>query len=213
MSRTRGRSGADTKALILGAAATLVEQKGVVTSLEEIAAASGVSKAGVIYHFKTKHNLWMSLARELLDSLGSQLEAAIDPDDSSPGRYARAYIASTLPNEAGVVLGSRELPILESLMKEPTLRDSVAEGQWELTRRLYEDGLPVSVVTLIVAAVDGAAFNHEVSGLRDDQIAALRSQLLELTRRPHVWEPLEGRHSQCSGRRDSALGNGGKETT
>ena len=211
MSRARGRSGSDTKSLILGAAATLVEQKGLVTSLEEIAAASGISKAGVLYHFKSKHSLWTALGQELLDSLGAQLEAAIDPADRSPGGFARAYIASALPNDDGVVLGSRELSLLDSLMQEPTLRDFVAEGQWDLTRRLYDDGLPLSVVTLIVAAVDGAALAHETPGLGEDQIAALRTQLLELTRRPHLWEALEGRRSRLSGRQGSARVNGGEE--
>ncbi|GAA3509111.1 TetR/AcrR family transcriptional regulator [Dietzia aurantiaca] len=192
MGRTSGRSAEDTKTAIRDAAAALLEQKGVSVSFEEIAAASGVSKAGVIYHFNTKRDLWIALARTVLESFCDQIDAAIDPHDTAPGRFVRAYIAALLAGRDGEILGHRETTILETLMQEPSLSDSIAEELRGLTRRLYEDGVPEPVVTLVVAATDGATLGHEFSGLRVDQVRVLKEQLTELTRRSQVWALLDG---------------------
>ncbi len=48
-------------------------------SMREIAAACGLSKPGLYYHFKDKEDLFVALLRQNLDGLNANIEACLDP--------------------------------------------------------------------------------------------------------------------------------------
>ncbi len=82
---------------LLAVAARLAAERGVgAVTLDAVAAASGVSKGGLLHHFPTK----ASLLEGMLDSLLDQLDAAIDGqmrNDPVPyGRFTRGYLRAVV---------------------------------------------------------------------------------------------------------------------
>ncbi|MEV4728318.1 TetR/AcrR family transcriptional regulator, partial [Micromonospora humida] len=95
MGRTAGRSPQDTRRALLDAAADAVRARGIHASLDDIARFAGVSKGGLIYHFASKDDLILELARDQLASFQAGIDAALDPTDTAPGRLTRAYLRAS----------------------------------------------------------------------------------------------------------------------
>lgn len=183
MGRTAGRAADDTQRNILDAAMTLVARRGSGVSIADIAAAAGVSKGGLLYHFPTKDDLLRAGARDLFETFRSRVydQAQREPD-GEPGRLNRAYIRVSFADVADE--GVREIiAVAAQLMSEPTVQEmSAADGRrWR--DELTADGLPESTVRLIVAATDGVSSAPLWGAVLDaaDQ-RALESELLERTR-------------------------------
>jgi len=183
MGRTAGRATDDTRRIIVDAATTLVAQRGSAVSIAEIAAAAGVSKGGLLYHFPTKEDLLRAGALELFESFRTRVyDAAQHEPEGTPGRLNRAYIRTSFADAADE--GLREMiAVAAQLMSEPSIVElSDADGdRWR--EDLTADGLPLSVVRLIVAATDGVSSAPLWGPVLDaaDQ-RALEQELLEMTR-------------------------------
>jgi AcrR family transcriptional regulator len=170
MPRKAGRGPEETRRALLDAAGTVIRTRGIAASLDEIAKAAGVSKGGLLYHFPAKDALVRTLAQDLLDSFRAEVEAALDPADTAPGRLTRAYVRASL----------------DTSYDEVAIRENIAElaradaERWD--RDLRADGLPGPVVTLVIAAADGAS-TAPLWGAGIDVTAAreLEQQLLDLT--------------------------------
>lgn len=67
------------------------------TSVNAVAAASGVTKGGLFHHFPTKRALVEAVCGELLSALDARIDWAMDPDGTVPGRFTRAYIEAVSP--------------------------------------------------------------------------------------------------------------------
>jgi AcrR family transcriptional regulator len=81
-------------------------------SMREIAAAVGVSKAGLYYHFKDKENLFIAILRENLAEIG---KIVANSRQSAPDAYTRLLNLTTLifrqpPQQRSVIrLASQEM--------------------------------------------------------------------------------------------------------
>ncbi|MDU0479876.1 TetR family transcriptional regulator [Staphylococcus chromogenes] len=90
------------KLTILQAAIPLVEADGVeAITYEALAAATGLSKSGLIYHFPSRHALLLALHSYLAAEWASQLAdaAGASPTELSEAERLRAYI-TTLADKA-----------------------------------------------------------------------------------------------------------------
>lgn len=93
MTTTRDRAG--TRDRILDALETLLLDKGMSqVTLENVAATAGVSKGGLLYHFKSKDALLAGLVRRLGDRAEHQLRTAVDQGKS----VAEWYLQSPHPD-------------------------------------------------------------------------------------------------------------------
>src|SRR5690349_13603621 len=93
MARTAGRSAAETRRLILDAAARLISRHGTAVPVSDIAEAAGVSKGGLLYHFPNKEELLSGLANHLMGQFRHDVEqVAAEEEEGTPGRLTRAYI-------------------------------------------------------------------------------------------------------------------------
>ena len=69
----------ESQVRIVRAAYRLAGERGVQrVSLEEIAAAAGVSKGLVLYHFKTRDNLLLAMMRWVLEEVAGRIRRAVD---------------------------------------------------------------------------------------------------------------------------------------
>ncbi|MET7709827.1 TetR/AcrR family transcriptional regulator [Micromonospora sp. NPDC005413] len=191
MGRTAGRSPQDTRRALLDAAADAVRARGVHASLDDIARFAGVSKGGLIYHFASKDELILELARDQLAAFQASIDAALDPSDTAPGRLTRAYIRSSVAPADDDAPVHESLALITQLMSLPAVAELARADAERLDAALAADGLPADVLALVVAAADGMS-TAPLWGASTQTLAhrRLAERLLHLTRNPHLWETL-----------------------
>ncbi|QLY31093.1 TetR/AcrR family transcriptional regulator [Nocardia huaxiensis] len=104
------RDPAGTRDRILDALETLLLDKGLSqVTLENVAATAGVSKGGLLYHFKSKDALLAGLVRRLGNRADQQLETAVDQGKS----VAEWYLQTPHPDNAADAM---ELALYRSML-------------------------------------------------------------------------------------------------
>ena len=183
MPRKAGRSPEETRRALLDAAGTALRLRGISASLDDIARQAGVSKGGLLYHFPTKDALVRTLAQDILDTYRAEVLAALDPADTGPGRLTRAYVRASLDTSYDEVAVRENIALIAQLISIPEIAGLARADAERWDRELREDGLPDDVVTLVVAAADGAS-TAPLWGVGIDVAAArrLERRLLDLTR-------------------------------
>ena len=107
----------DTRARLLAAAAAVVRREGAqALTLNAVAAESGVSKGGLLYHFGSKRELLDGMVAGWLEQFGAEIAAAEAEAGSS---FAQAYVrASDISGWAQAERAS-EFGLLAALAAEP----------------------------------------------------------------------------------------------
>ncbi|GAA3281541.1 MULTISPECIES: TetR/AcrR family transcriptional regulator [Dactylosporangium] len=189
MGRTAGRTPDDTRRALLDAAADAVRARGIHASLDEIARFAGVSKGGLIYHFASKDDLILELARDQLAAFQASIDAALDPADTSPGRLTRAYIRAALTPAGDDAAVRQSIALITQLMTLPAVAELARADAERLDAALAADGLPPDVLALVVAAADGMSCAPLWgAATRTPAHRRLTERLLHLTRHPELWE-------------------------
>ncbi len=112
-----------TRDRILDALETLLLDKGASqVTLENVAAAAGVSKGGLLYHFKSKDALLTGLVRRLGERSERQLETAVGQGKS----VAEWYLQSPNPDNESDAL---ELALYRSMMAAMRTVDAHGHGE------------------------------------------------------------------------------------
>ncbi|VVJ18301.1 Transcriptional regulator [Amycolatopsis camponoti] len=182
MPRKAGRSPEETRRALLDAAGTVIRTRGVSASLDDIAKAAGVSKGGLLYHFPAKDALVRALAQDILDTFRAEVLAALDPEDTRAGRLTRAYIRASLDTSYDEVAVRENIALIAQLISIPEIAALARADAERWDRDLHDDGLPDHVVTLVVAAADGASTAPLWGvGLAVPAARRLEQQLLDLT--------------------------------
>jgi AcrR family transcriptional regulator len=166
--------------------AVLLERGAAALTLEAVAARAGVSKGGLLYHFRSKE----TLVAGMIERIVAGVEAALAPAaaDSTPGTFTRAYIDTVVadrPEPPGTSRAGRLTAALAAAAAlDPALLAPLREayGRWQ--RRLVRDGLDPATATLARLATDGWWLSA-LLGLPpfdDDLHGAVRAALHGLTR-------------------------------
>lgn len=117
-------------------------------TLESVAAAAGVSKGGLLYHFPSKEALITALAQRLADSVEAEFEEALRSDD-----IVDFYLRSSVPS-------SKEGAIYWSLLAALRTNDIASEEarrlviycfvRWaEIVRENVQDPVTAEIVRLV----------------------------------------------------------------
>src|SRR3954465_8010172 len=97
-----------TRNRLLDAAAAVVRRDGAqALTLDAVAAEAGVSKGGLLYHFKTKRDLVQAMIERWLAEFQRDIDAA-DPS------FVRGYVKASAPDE-------NELGMLAAGVADPPL--------------------------------------------------------------------------------------------
>jgi AcrR family transcriptional regulator len=131
----------DTRAELIGAAARVIRRDGAqAMTLDSVAAEAGVSKGGLLYHFKSKRELLDGLVQQWLDEFQHDIDAA-GPD--FPKGYVKACDGAKA-EEAG---------LLAALVADPAVLAKVREryATWQ-DRIATEGGDPVEATVARLAA-------------------------------------------------------------
>ena len=183
---------ANTKVAIMQAAQQIVVRDGVnALTIDAVARESGVSKGGVLYHFKTKE----ALIQGMVDSLCSEYEAILlnhrETEGDVPGSWARAYIKSNLdPANASQENFSVGAAILAAVANNHELVGPFREKLHDWYELMAQDS-PTPTPALIAALASDAMFFFKMLGLwtmSQEQQDNLVAAMLELTQGDRVAE-------------------------
>lgn len=180
----RRRQPEETRQRLLEVAATLVAEHGLAAlTLDAVAQAAGVSKGGLLHHFRSKTTLVEAMVEALNGGFFSAVRARAEADPDPHGRSARAYLHAVA---AEADEGQRLAALTAALLHEPALVEAwrrEMRAARDLDRAETEDPDRALLVRL---AADGLWFAG-LFGLYDLDPGTRRrieEALAALTRRP-----------------------------
>ncbi|RMG73199.1 MAG: TetR/AcrR family transcriptional regulator [Chloroflexi bacterium] len=166
----------DTKQQILDAANHLIEQEGVAAlTLESVAAAAGVSKGGLLYHFPNKDALIEGMIAHLIQNFDERLGQSADFAD-----WLAAYVRLTLADMS--LLSQAQFSILAAIANNPDLVQPMADQTAAWQKRIESVAKDPVLATIIRLATDGLWY-AEMLGIRqvsDEMKQAVEKRLLEM---------------------------------
>ena len=131
----------DTRGRLLEAAGAVIRRDGAqALTLDAVAAEAGVSKGGLLYHFRSKRQLLDALVARWMDEFERDIEAA-------PGNFAARYVRGSDNANA------EEAGMLAALVADPQVLAAVRERHvaWQ-DRVSTEGGDPVDATVARLAA-------------------------------------------------------------
>jgi AcrR family transcriptional regulator len=148
----------DTRSRLLAAAETIVAERGVgALTLDAVAAAAGVSKGGLLHHYRSKEALLTAIVTRLAEEMRAVFDMLHAAEAPGPGRAARAGLAWAFhkPPERE----ARDLRIAAALLAahahDPALIDPIRAEHARIRALMMDDGLPPARAMLLMTAADG----------------------------------------------------------
>ena len=170
-----------TRRALLAAAEQALVSWGPAFSLDAVAKEAGVSKGGLLHHFRSRDALLVGLVEAWIQRFDEAVQRHLDPNDNRPGRVCRAHIRAAFDDE--VAVGAWMHPTVQATMiGVPGVLDRarVDAERWERDRAA--DGLHPQRVLLISRALDGQAMNDLFNSMTNDSgRTQLRDLLLALS--------------------------------
>lgn len=152
-----GRPPTEARARILAAAIALVARDGPERlTLDAVARATKLSKAGVLYYFRSMDALLLGVMEALVASWDECVTTSMAKDSlPGPGRFARSLICSEPPTEE---YGRAYRAMLAMGNRDPAIAEPQRRLYAKFHRLLEEDGLDPIDAALVMAAADGLWF-------------------------------------------------------
>ena len=152
MASTPGRGSSREK--LLDAAADLISKNSVnELTLEGVAAAAGVTKGGLIYHFKTKDDLLGALVERMLGQIEQRQRAKAARRGDTTGALLQALIDDTFE------MSRKEKLLLTNLLAAATSYPHLLAPVRQVFERLYgvfaDAGPQAGLALAVAAALDG----------------------------------------------------------
>jgi AcrR family transcriptional regulator len=171
----------DTRAHLLDAAVAVIRRDGAqALTLDAVAAEAGVSKGGLLYHFKSKRQLLDAMVARWMD----EWEAEFDADTTGDG-FVASFVRTSHLGGAGQEQRAAETGLLAAIATEPAVLASVRDRYATWQDRVEREGSDPVEATVARLAADGL-WLADLLGLAPPQ-GQLREQvlarLLELARR------------------------------
>jgi len=142
---------------LLDAAENIVLRDGVAhLTLDAVAAETGMSKGGVLYHFPSKDALIRGMIRRLHEEFDAEVRRLIAEDPCPAGRTVRAVLNANFPPEPSARTARIDRIAAGLLAAVATNRDLLQDMK-EYTQRMEQemmsDGLdPVTAIVIHMAA-------------------------------------------------------------
>jgi AcrR family transcriptional regulator len=156
--RVTTRDPVRTRRALLDAAARAIAEQGAAVSLEAVAREAGVSKGGLLHHFRSREALLAGVVAEWLARFDAVVERHLDPADTRPGRVARAYVRAHTADLGIDDRTWRHPALLATLLVTPGVLEQAAAADRRWRAALDADGLHPQRVELITRALDGLLY-------------------------------------------------------
>lgn len=161
----------DTRSQILDAAEAVVMRDGVRNlTLDAVAAHAGVSKGGLLYHFRSKEDLAAAMIERSIAWFDDALADAGKDDGVREGRFTRAYLKASLGMTplTGEGFDSLCSSITTALLSFPERLAPVQQQGSRTQAEIENDGIDPVLATIIRLAVDGLWLSENFNLMRFD---------------------------------------------
>lgn len=154
---------------ILNHAARLAVAEGGVPSLNSLASAAGLSKSGLIHHFRSRDDLLTALAEESIAAVDGALERA-----ASESEVVRTWLELSLPDKQGVALyqsfaavffasrldhnATKQLVVEANRRWEELLEGELGNAAAARAARLLGDGLFLGAISNTISSQDTSTY-------------------------------------------------------
>jgi len=165
--------------LIECAAQIITEQGPNAVTLQAVADAAGVTKGGLLHHFKNKNQLSEAVSRYFIERLDAELGRLMAEDSVEYGRFTRAYINSIWKDVAS---GQEEQWLFFAFyaLSEPQLKSMYNEWMKE-KRRLHHNTDSDQMLQVLRYAADGIWFEVLMKAGCQKEHSTLLSSLIKMT--------------------------------
>lgn len=167
---------------ILDAASRIVAEKGIFSlTIEAVAKEAGISKGGLLYHYKSKEVLVEKMVEHLASNYRSKIINQAKEDERENGKWTRAYLDVTFKKayqnkdmHSGLLAAKAINPILLS-----PIREVYSEWQGDIET----DGIDPIIATIIRLAADGIwlADLFDINPISDERKELVYKQLRKWT--------------------------------
>lgn len=137
---------------VLDAAARALITHGPNVSLDAVAKEAGVSKGGLLHHFRSKQALLADLIEEWFEHYDTAVSALLEAEDT-PGRWTRAHIRATFAEEEDDLWSHPS--VVTALLGVPEVQQRIDAAAARWRRQTDSDGLHPQRADLISRALDG----------------------------------------------------------
>ncbi|WP_141923712.1 TetR/AcrR family transcriptional regulator [Haloactinospora alba] len=107
----------------------LIEEGNSGVTLESVAAAAGVSKGGLLYHFPSKSDMLTGLVRRLAERAEDEFRAAAEGEEG----VVRAFLRTSVPESA------EETELFWSIIAALRSKEDISPESRELIRHLFQE--------------------------------------------------------------------------
>jgi AcrR family transcriptional regulator len=170
---------------LLDAAEAVVTRQGVANlTFDAVAAEAGMSKGGLLHHFRSKDRLIEALVTRAAQNWRACWMGSFERAPEGPGRMTRGLLNHCLSDTQTWTgqLRRSSAAVFAALAQNPSLIEPMRAVYVDLHRRIAEDGLPPGVGEAVVTAIDGL-WLYWVLGLvpvDQDLMRRLRAALEEM---------------------------------
>lgn len=142
---------------LLHAANHIVLEKGAAhLTLDAVAAQSGVSKGGLLYHFPSKEALVKGMIDHYLATFAVRLDQVYDRLPDAPGRWLRAFVIASFeddPRNPALLSAA-----VAAIVNQPELLKPLHAQYAQWMAAATADGTSQAVAQVVIAATDGVWF-------------------------------------------------------
>ena len=143
---------------LLDAAEAVVARQGVANlTFDAVAAEAGMSKGGLLHHFRSKDRLIEGLVTRAAENWRACWMGSYERLPEGPGRMTRGLLNHCLSDAQTWTeqLRRSSAAVFAALAQNPALIEPMRAVYVDLHRRIAEDGLPPGVGEAVVTAIDG----------------------------------------------------------
>jgi AcrR family transcriptional regulator len=170
---------------LLDAAERIVLRDGALhLTLEAVAAESGMSKGGLLYHFRSKEELVQGMVERLHTQYEAEVTRMMESDPNPRGRRTRAMLRASFPprkQEKRARMEQLSAALLAAVVTNPNLLDETRKRIVAFEKGMLDDGLDPVTAMMVHAAADGLwlsslfGFDHLTGTMRKRVVERLLS--------------------------------------
>ena len=152
------RTETSLRGVLLDAAEAVVARQGIANlTLEAVAAEAGMSKGGLLHHFRSKDRLIQALVTRAAENWRACWMGSYENASEGPGRMTRGLLKHCLSDAKSWTeqLRRSSSAVFAALAQNPSLIEPMRAAYSELHRRVADDGLPPGVGEAVITAIDG----------------------------------------------------------
>lgn len=146
---------------ILDAAENAILRDGIGSlTLDAVAAEAGLSKSGLLHHYRSKDALIDAMVRRAVEGWRDEMRAAIESQAPGPGRVSRATLATCLGSASNwtAALRRRGWVLVAALVHNPAHVQPLRDVVEEMEERIAADALPAGAGEVVRLVTDGLWF-------------------------------------------------------